>query len=84
MKCNPKSMLIAALALGLVATVAYFTFPAAKAFILASTPLLVALICPVSMLVMMKTKNGGNKGQDARADERAPSPRIGETGSERV
>jgi hypothetical protein len=61
MKCNPKTMLSVALALGLVGFAAYFAFPAAQTLILASAPLLVALICPISMLAMMWFMKGSGK-----------------------
>lgn len=62
MKCNSKTMLSVGAALGLTALLAYFAFPDARLFILANAPLLVALICPVSMLVMMWFMRG-NKDQ---------------------
>jgi hypothetical protein len=75
MKCNPKTMLSVALALGVAGFAANFAFPSAQAWLLASVPLLVALICPVSMLVMMWAMKGSGKesscdssGQAARAE----------------
>ena len=84
MKCNSRTMLAAALALGLAAVFAYLAFPAAKAFIVASVPVLVALVCPVSMLLIMKTMNGGKKDQDRRTEERTSPPRIANVGSDRA
>ncbi|OGA98290.1 MAG: hypothetical protein A3E79_13755 [Burkholderiales bacterium RIFCSPHIGHO2_12_FULL_61_11] len=63
MKCDSKMMLKIAVGLGVALAVAYFTLPAAQALILASAPILVALICPVAMLLMMKTMNGGSKDE---------------------
>lgn len=62
MKCNSKTMLSVGAALGLTALLAYFALPDARSLILANAPLLVALICPVSMLVMMWFMRG-NKDQ---------------------
>lgn len=80
MKCNPKTMLSVALALGLAGFAAYLAFPSAQSWILASAPLLVALICPVSMLVMMWAMRGAGKdsscdssGHAAREESRQPN-----------
>ncbi len=80
MTCNPKTMLSVALALGLAGFAAYFAFPAAQTLILASAPLLVALICPVSMLAMMWLMKGNGKdascngsGQGGREEPRQRS-----------
>ncbi|TAM04468.1 MAG: DUF2933 domain-containing protein [Pusillimonas sp.] len=69
MKCDSKMMIKVAVALGLALAVAYFALPAAHAFILASAPLLVALICPVAMLFMMKGMNGNRKDESAGPGE---------------
>lgn len=71
MKCDSKMMVKIAVGLGvaLAVAVAYFALPAAHAFILASAPLLVALICPVAMLFMMKGMNENRKDESARPDE---------------
>ena len=84
MKCNSRTMLTTALVLGLAAVFAYFAFPAARAFIVASAPVLIALVCPVSMLLMMKTMNDSRKEPDARTDQRAPPPRIANADSDRA
>lgn len=64
MKCDTNTMLKTAAGLAVAAGVVYFTVPAAQAFVLASAPLLVALICPISMLIMMKMMN--SNGAEAR------------------
>jgi len=87
MTCNSRTMLTVGLALGLAGALAYFTIPAAQAFILASAPILVALICPISMLVMMfmmKAKDGGKKDQAVETAERRPAPPIGNSGPEQA
>ena len=72
MNCNSKTMLKTAAALGIATAVAYFTLPAAHAFILASAPLLVVLICPVAMIIMMMSMN-----TDKTADKKADSAKVG-------
>lgn len=58
MKCNLKTMVTLAAALLAALAVASFAFPAGQAFILASAPILLALLCPVMMVVMMLTMRG--------------------------
>jgi hypothetical protein len=77
MKCDSKTMLTVAAVVTLAAALAYFTLPAAQAFILASAPVLVALICPVVMLLMMKGMHGDRKDQARETDEPKQQPRIG-------
>lgn len=84
MKCDSKTMLKTAGALGLALAVVYFTVPAAHAFILGSAPILVALICPVSMLFMMKAMNGRQKDGTAKTDESKAAPRVPDTDPDRI
>lgn len=89
MKCNAKTMLSVAAALGLAALLSYFAFPEAKLFILANTSILIALICPVSMLIMMWSMRGHKDhaektpadNQRVPADNQRP-PRTAELGSD--
>ena len=74
MKCDAKTMLKTATGLGLALAVAYFTLPAARTLILASAPILLALICPVAMLLMMRNMNGSKKDDGAKPDKTTPSP----------
>ena len=74
MKCDSKMMLKTAAGLGIALAVAYFTLPAARTLILASAPILLALICPVAMLLMMKAMNGSKKDDGAKADTTKPAP----------
>ena len=53
MPCSARTMIKTAAALGGILAVAYLAFPEARAFVAASAPVLVALICPISMVVMM-------------------------------
>lgn len=69
MKCDAKMMVKMAVWLGVGLAIAYFALPAAQSFILASAPVLVALICPVAMLFMMKGMNGNEKDESAKPGE---------------
>lgn len=82
MKCDTNTMLKTAAGLAAVAGVIYFAVPAAQAFVLASAPILIALICPISMLIMMKMMNSkGAEGcgtvseasKSAQLQEHAPA-----------
>jgi hypothetical protein len=67
MNCNFKTMIKFAGGLGLALAIGYFVLPPqAQAFVLASAPLLLALVCPVTMVAMMFTMRNKN---DGRADE---------------
>lgn len=66
MKCDSKTMLKAAAGLGVAIAIAYFTLPAARAFILASAPIALVLICPLSMVFMMYAMNGSKKDAGAK------------------
>jgi hypothetical protein len=67
MKCNLNTMVTLATALLGALAAAYIAFPAAQAFILASAPLLVALVCTVWMIVMMLTMRGHGASATAGA-----------------
>ena len=69
MKCDSKTMVKMAVWIGVGLAVAYFALPAAQVFILASAPILVALICPVAMFFMMKGMNGSKKDESAKPGE---------------
>lgn len=79
MKCDSKMMLKIAGGLGVALGVAYFTLPAAQALILASAPILLVLICPVAMLLMMKTMNGSTKDEGAKSEKITSAPGAVET-----
>ncbi len=74
MKCDSKTMLKAAAGLGIALAVAYFTLPAAHTLLLASAPILLALICPVAMLLMMRNMSGSKKDDGAKPDKTTPAP----------
>lgn len=61
MHCNVKTMIKIAAALGGVLAAAYLAVPEARELVAASAPVLLALICPISMVIMMlmMRKSGG-------------------------
>ncbi len=72
MKCNTNTMLKTAAGLAVMAGVVYLAVPTAQAFVLASAPILIALICPISMLIMMKMMN--SNGAEVRSvTDKSPS-----------
>jgi len=74
MHCNFKTMIKLTAALGVILAVAYFALPEARAWLLASTPILLALVCPVAMLAMMF----GMKGKDNTTDSKEERAKPGE------
>lgn len=74
MKCSLKSMLSVAGVMLAVAGAAFFAFEGARTAILASLPFLLILLCPLSMLFMMKAMHSGSEEQGngpARLDHRS-------------
>jgi len=77
MKCNFKVMLSVALAMALGAAFAYLAFEEARVGIVASLPVLAALLCPISMLVMMKFMHASGQAQAcASKPEQAAVPPV--------
>lgn len=72
MKCNLKVMLSVAAAMAAVVGFAYLTLEEARTAILASLPILAVLLCPISMLVMMKLMHAGGKGAQCPTDQAKP------------
>ncbi|MDZ7855772.1 DUF2933 domain-containing protein [Sphaerotilus sp.] len=76
MKCSLKTMVTLAATLLAALGAAYVAFPAAQGFVVASAPILLALICPVTMIVMMLTMRGhGANAADAKPKAEMPAPR---------
>jgi hypothetical protein len=68
MNCNAKTMIKVAAVLGVGLAVAYVALPEARALVAASAPILLALVCPIAMVVMMfmMKRTSGDK-QDVMA-----------------
>ena len=77
MKCDTKTMVRTGIGIGAVLVVAYFALPAFRAWIVASAPILLSLICPLSMLFMMKGMNACNKEPDVKAGKPEALPAAG-------
>jgi membrane glycosyltransferase len=74
MQCSVKTMLKTALVLvaGLVS--AYVAFPQARELVIASAPILIALICPISIIAMMFMMRGSGGQQTSCATGEQPQP----------
>lgn len=82
MHCSLKTMAKLAVGLGAILAVAYFALPDARAWLLASAPVLLALVCPLSMIVMMFMMKGKDKAADGK-DERAKPGEVTASGHAR-
>lgn len=60
MNCNMKTMLKVGIGMLLIAGIAYVALPEFRTWILAASPTLLFLLCPVSMLLCMKMMHGQN------------------------
>jgi hypothetical protein len=58
--CNIRTMLKVAFAILVIAGMAYFVSPGLRTWIVEASPLLLFLICPISMFIAMKTMTGKN------------------------
>ena len=67
MKCSLKTMLYMAGVLFAAAGAAFLAFEGARTAILASLPFLLILLCPLSMLVMMKAMHSTATQEQAKA-----------------
>lgn len=61
--CNMKTMLKVMLGIGLLAGVAYLALPQYQTSIASVTPLLLALACPLAMLLMASGMKGNNESR---------------------
>ncbi|MCX5565826.1 DUF2933 domain-containing protein [Alcaligenes phenolicus] len=73
MKCDMKMMLKAGLGLTAGVAVAYAVFPAARELIMALSPMLFLLICPLMMFFMMK---GMHSSQSCHGDHQAGKQQL--------
>lgn len=73
MHCNARTMIKIAVALGGILAAAYVALPEAREFVAASAPVLLALICPISMGVMMfMMRSRGGTASRASAEPSQP------------
>ncbi|RST51851.1 DUF2933 domain-containing protein [Variovorax sp. MHTC-1] len=84
MNCDFKTMIKIAVGFGAALAAAYFAVPAAHAFILASAPLLLALVCPIAMILMMKGMNGSKNDERSKLDESKMKSGLGEADPDRA
>ena len=74
MKCNFRVMLFVGLTMALGAGFAYLALEEARVAIVASLPVLAALLCPISMFVMMKFMHSSAQAQACTSrPEEAPA-----------
>ena len=79
MNCSFNLMIKLAGGLGMALALAYFALPGTKAFVIASAPILLALICPLTMVVAMIAMRGNSAKADAPAKAgSAPQPAAGD------
>jgi len=76
MKCDMKTMLRTGLGLAAVAAVGYMAFPAARDLILAISPFLFLLLCPLMMFFMMKTMHSYHTDNGINKNVPTPSPEV--------
>lgn len=77
MHCNARTMLkIAAILSGILA-VAYLALPDARELVAASAPVLLALICPISMVIMMLMMRKSS-GAESSASAKRPQTSLAE------
>lgn len=80
MKCDMKTIMKYALGLGAAIIVAYAVLPAAREWIVAVSPFLFFLICPLMMLFMMKSMQSCDKEQKVennQVDKTSSKPLLG-------
>lgn len=76
MKCNSKTMVAIALALAFTVVIAYWALPQLRGSLSTLAVVASALICPLSMLFMMR-------GMQSQTDEKSrKSPEAGERKSQ--
>ena len=82
MKFDMKTILKAGLGLVAVAIISYATIPAARELVLAISPFLFLLLCPLMMFFMMKSMHSHHTDNGIKKNEPIPIPeavRVGES-----
>ncbi len=74
MKCDMKTMLKGGLGLAVLVALVYATLPTAREWIVAASPFLFFLICPLMMLFMMKGMQSCHSEHSGKKNEPAPTP----------
>jgi hypothetical protein len=76
MMCSMKTMLKVGLGMLIAAGIAYLALPEFRVWIVAASPTLLFLICPISMLVCMKMMHGqnGQSCQTSASDDKDKAP----------
>jgi hypothetical protein len=69
MQCDTKTMLKVGAGIGVALAIAYFAMSAFRIWIVGSTPILLSLICPLSMLFMMKGMSSCSKESETKASK---------------
>ncbi|WP_439673220.1 DUF2933 domain-containing protein (plasmid) [Cupriavidus necator] len=72
MKCNTKTMIAVGVALLAMLAAAYAVWPPIRALVLGIGPYFLLLLCPLSMLLMMKSM-GAHDDQVSAMTERLPA-----------
>lgn len=76
MMCSMKTMLRVGLGMLLITGLAYLALPEFRTWIIAASPTLIFLICPISMIFCMMMMRGkdGQGCQTSASDEKAKTP----------
>lgn len=80
MMCNAKTMLKVGLGMLAVVGIAYAALPDFRTWILAASPTLLFLLCPISMLFCMKMMHGQN-GQSCSTSNSEQKPSSSDAAS---
>ncbi|MFM0371306.1 DUF2933 domain-containing protein [Paraburkholderia aspalathi] len=68
MKCNTKTMVTTALALALVIALGYWALPQFRGSLAPFILVACMLVCPLSMLLMMRTTKSSTDKQDVQSE----------------
>lgn len=78
MNCNRKTLINLALFVGAALVAAYFALPQFHTLILGMVPIMLALLCPLSMLFMMRSMGSRDKKHNEASEAgqtTKPTPR---------